>query len=397
MVASTDRKLRVGFVVQRCGTEVTGGAELSCLQIAQHMSKHWDTVVLTTCALDYMEWRNYYPEGCQQCGGTTIHRFPVDTPRDVEQFNALSRLLRSRHSDGSLEDQENWMRAQGPMSSALFTYLDRSQDSFDAFFFFGYLYATTYFGLPLVKSKAWLVPLAHDEWPIWFSMWDAIFRLPQGFVFQTEQERLFVRNRFSSCDIDGPVIGLGIDPPKHVNAAEFRAKYRLTRRILLYVGRVDESKGCAQLFDYFSRATAEAQFEYDLVVIGAEVMPVPFHDNIIYLGVVSEEDKWNAMAAADWLVMPSPHESLCIAVLESWAVKTPVLVMGQCAVLVAHCYESNGGLWYEDYFEWRSTFSVVTDEVRQRLGEQGNAYVMQRYTWTAVEQAYLALQTNFQT
>ncbi len=47
-----------------------------------------------------------------------------------------------------------------------------------------------------------------------------------------------------------------------------------------------------------------------LVLIGNAVMPIPFHDDVIHLGVVEEQEKWDAVAACDWLVMPSPHESL---------------------------------------------------------------------------------------
>ena len=44
---------RIGFVVQRAGAEVNGGAESHCLQVALRMGRHWNTEVLTTCALDF--------------------------------------------------------------------------------------------------------------------------------------------------------------------------------------------------------------------------------------------------------------------------------------------------------------------------------------------------------
>ncbi len=69
------RIVRVAFVVQRCGREVRGGAEALCLKIADKMAQHWETTVLTTCALDYMRWENYYPEGEESVGGTVIKRF----------------------------------------------------------------------------------------------------------------------------------------------------------------------------------------------------------------------------------------------------------------------------------------------------------------------------------
>jgi glycosyltransferase involved in cell wall biosynthesis len=383
--------LRIGFVVQRCGREVNGGAESLCLQIAQRMAPFWTTEILTTCALDYMTWENFYPPGSETVGSTVVRRFPVDRPRDVATFDKLSAELHSRRSEAALVEQEDWMRAQGPMSSALLGYLQAQKQGYDAFIFFGYLYATTYFGLPLVAEKAWLEPLAHDEWPIYFNFWDPFFARPRGFIFNTESEREFLRRRFPDNALAGPVAGIGIDPPAQIQTAAFRARYEVEDPFLLYVGRVDESKGCAHLFDYFIRWKQQSNNRWKLLILGQEVMPIPFHDEIIHLGYVSEEEKWAALSACDWLVMPSPHESLSIALLEAWSVGRPALVNGECAVLTAHCQQARGGLWYHNFAEWSTALSTVNEQTKQALGREGRRYVQERYSWARIEQAYLGL------
>ena len=383
--------MRVAFVVQRCGLEVNGGAETHCLQVAQRMAGYWKTEVLTTCALDYMTWQNHYPEGLERLGGAVIRRFLVDTPRDVASFNRLSEELHARQKSATLAEQETWMRAQGPMSAGLLDYLRAKVDSYDAFVFFGYLYATTYFGLPLVKDKASLAPLAHDEWTIYFSMWNRFFALPKTLIFNSEAERQFLRERFPSISLEGPVIAVGIQPPREVEPDSFRARYGITELFLLYVGRVDESKGCATMFDYFSRWKNETGSPHKLVLLGTEVMPVPFHDDIIHLGFVGDEDKWEAMSACDWLIMPSPHESLSMALLETWSVGRPALVNGTCDVLTSHCRQSNGGLWYNNYTEWSAALSIIDEDTKRVLGRQGQAYVERCYSWERVERDYLAL------
>ncbi len=288
---------RVAFVVQRCGREVNGGAEWHCLQVAQRMAAHWETEVLTTCARDYMTWENFYPEGLEQISTTTVRRFLVDQPRDVDAFNRLSADLHSRQKDASLSEQEEWMRSQGPMSTGLLDYLEQSGGTYDAVIFFGYLYATTYFGLPLVRDKAWLAPLAHDEWPIYFSMWDALFATPQGFFFNTDAEREFLQRRFPASPLNGPVVGIGVAAPDKIDSEAFRCTLSPSRSLLFYVGRIDESKGCRKMFEYFIRWKSESRGPHKLILLGREVMPVPFHDDIIHLGFVSDDDKWAAMQA----------------------------------------------------------------------------------------------------
>jgi glycosyltransferase involved in cell wall biosynthesis len=383
------RRKRVAFVVQRCGLEVNGGAELLCWQVAERMAEHWQTEIITTCALDYMTWNNHYPAGTGRLGSVAVHRFPVDQPRDVENFNRLSAELRPRQKDATLAEQENWMRAQGPLSSGLLDYLRDNKRSYDAFIFFGYLYATSYFGLPLVAEKAWLEPLAHDEWPIHFGFWDSFFSLPRGFIFNTDAEREFLRGRFPGNALAGPIAGIGIDNPPPTDTAAFKVRYNLDAPFLLYVGRVDESKGCSQMFDYFVRWKKESNKPHKLVIVGQEIMPIPFHDDIIHLGFVSDQEKWAAMKSCDWLIMPSPYESLSMVLLEAWSVGRPVLVNGGCEVLRRHCQESHGGLWFRDFDEWSAALSVVDEDTRHILGRQGKDYVRQRYSWEQVEGAYL--------
>lgn len=381
--------LRVAFVVQRCGVEVNGGAELHCLQVAQRMARHWQTEILTTCALDYMSWENFYPGGVEQIGATVVRRFSVDQPRDVESFNRLSSALHAGQREATLAQQEDWMRSQGPVSTPLFDFLRAHEHSYDAFIFFGYLYATTYFGLPLVKDRAFLAPLAHEEWTIHLSMWDRLFALPKHFIFNSPAEEDFLRQRFPKHSLSGPVVGVGIEPPQRIQSADFKLRYNLKAPFLLYVGRIDESKGCSEMFEYFTRWKKERDTPHKLLLLGKEVMPVPFHDDIVHLGFVDDGQRWAAMKDCDWLIMPSLHESLSMVLLEAWSVGRPALVNGRCTVLTRHCQESHGGLWYTNFGEWCAALSNADDNTKRILGRQGQTYVQECYSWNRVEATYL--------
>src|SRR5690606_17417989 len=134
------------------------------------------------------------PPGEAICGGVRVHRFPVDTPRNPRVFNDLfSRILNHR---SSLQVQEQWIKEQGPYSTALLSYIENNRCTYDAFIFFTYLYCTTYFGLPLVRDRAILVPTAHDEPAIYLSIFDRVFCAPKRLLFLTPEEKDFVLKRF---------------------------------------------------------------------------------------------------------------------------------------------------------------------------------------------------------
>ena len=389
-----ERRLRVAFVVQRCGVEVNGGAEALCLAIAQRMARYWNVEILTTRAVDYVTWRDEFPAGIEIVGEVKIRRFSVAEPRDITQFNRCSDALIA-HSAPSLPEQQQWMRAQGPWSPALFGFIGDNAAQYDAFIFFGYLYAQTYFGLPVVRNKAVLVPLAHDEWMIHLSLWTPFFDLPAGFVFNSEEELKFLRARFPTARLDGPILGVAIERPSGIDPARFRAAHGIEGPYLLYVGRIDPSKGCDTLFDYFLKHVEETGDPRKLVLLGRPAMGVPTHHQILSLGFVSEQMKWDALAGCDLLVMPSPYESLSMVLLEAWAVGKPVLVNGDCAVLKAQCRRSNGGVWYQGYDEFTAALSVLgRGIVSNALGRQGFSFVKATYQWPSIEAGYLNAVTS---
>jgi glycosyltransferase involved in cell wall biosynthesis len=109
------------------------------------------------------------------------------------------------------------------------------------------------------------------------------------------------------------------------------------------------------------------------------------------LGFVDEQTKWDALAACDLLVMPSPYESLSMVLLEAWAVGKPVLVNGKCDVLVGQCRRSHGGLWYTTEDEFQVAIEKMDKQIRNQLGLQGKYFVEKNYVWSKIEEDYLKL------
>jgi len=382
--------LKIVFVVQRYGLEVNGGAEFHCRLVAEHLSKYFDVEVITTCAIDYMTWKNEYPPGIEILNGVCVRRFPVDYERDIPKFNKSSeKIFGNIHT---YEEEIEWMKLQGPYSTKLLNYIQSNKDNYTYFIFFTYLYCTTFFGLPLVKEKALLVPTAHDEPPIYLSIFKSLFKNPRRFIYNTEEEKNFVISQFQVANIPSDVVGVGIDTPDKIDAVSFVQKYTVDN-FIIYVGRIDESKGCKELFDYFIRYKKEKKSSIKLVLLGKPIMKVPKHPDIISLGFVSEQEKFNGTKTAKLLIMPSKYESLSMVLLEAWLCNTAVLVNGKCDVLKGQCIRSNAGLYYESYdeFEGCLDFLLSDDGVRNTMGKNGMKFVLQNYSWESIEKKYISI------
>jgi glycosyltransferase involved in cell wall biosynthesis len=136
--------------------------------------------------------------------------------------------------------------------------------------------------------------------------------------------------------------------PSHVasRGASFRRRHRIHGPFALYGGRIDPGKGCEELIEYFSTYVSEGG-DASLVLMGLKLMPLPEEPFINFAGMLSDQERLQALEAATVVVCPSPYELLSLIALESLAVGTPILCNARSDVLVDHCLRSNGGLFYE--------------------------------------------------
>lgn len=102
--------------------EVNGGSEYYTRLIAEKLSKNFDVEVLTTTAIGYDTWENYYNEGIEEINGIKVRRFKVDRPRNVQSFNALTDKI-VFNPDRTPEDEKQWIDAQGPVCDSLIDYI----------------------------------------------------------------------------------------------------------------------------------------------------------------------------------------------------------------------------------------------------------------------------------
>jgi len=383
--------MKIAFVVQRYGLEINGGAELHCRWVAEHMKKYCEVEVLTTRAYDYITWKNHYPKGEEVVNNIPVKRFSVTRTRNPERFGRIqNHILENEHKEG---DELKWLEEEGPLSLSLIRYIKDHQDDYDYFIFFSYRYYHSYWGIHTVPHKSILVPTAEHDPIIHLKIFKNLFRKPQAFIYNSFEERKMIHTLSQNEHVLGDVVGVGTEIPSQYSGEQFRRKYQIRGDYIIYIGRIDENKGCHQLFDYFLRFKEEIASDIKLVLVGSTVLKIPSHPDIFYLGFLPEEDKFNGLDGAVILAMPSFYESLSMVTLEAWALQKPVLANGQCRVLKGQCLRSNGGLFYENYQEFKEALRLLLSLPELRLAMGGNAhkYFKENYTWEVIENKYLSI------
>jgi len=389
---------KVALVVQRCHESLVGGSESLAWQYANFLKDAFQVEVITTTALDYMTWDNVLHPGLETRDNISIRRFPVTIGRSAYWHSLHEQLIRSFQAakltnlspNGNLISwsfaiQEEYIRYQGPYSEPLIDFLRQRESDYHCIIFFTYLYPTTYFGINQISaSPCLLVPTLHDEPPAYLTAYKYMAQKVGSVIWLTNAEKQLGENLWEN--LPGKAISMGIET-KSYNPIDVNYKY------ILYCGRITPSKGCQELFDFFIQFKEENPSNLRLVLTGKAEMKIPRHPDIDFKGFVSSEKKFELMAGATIFVMPSSMESFSIVTLEAMAQKTPVLVNGNCQVLLEHIIQSKCGKLYKDY----ESFSQGIEELLANashlthLGELAREYVVSHYGFDNVSQRLIEL------
>lgn len=378
--------MKLALVIHRYGDDVAGGSEAHARGLAQELRKTHEVEVLTTCARDYLSWRNEFAPGEALVDGIRVNRYPVRKTRDLARFAEVSDDVFNKAHEP--EDEERWIAENGPLCPDLVEAV-RSRPAVDFFLCYSYRYFTGVQAARAAGNRAILVPTAEDDDAIELSVFADLFRSVRGFLYLTPEEKELIERVAGPIAAPSRVIGSGLNVRR--SGPEPRKRLDAPGSYVLYVGRIDRNKGVDTLFRYYLWLADEWPECPPLLLVGHRVLEIPAHSKIRHLGYVSEDEKSSLIEGADLVLMPSRYESLSMIVLEAWALARPVLANAACGVLVGQCRRSNGGLYYRDYAEFRLMLRLLTGDpaLRATLGVQGERYVTSAYSW-----AQAAAQTN---
>lgn len=375
--------------MQRYGIEINGGAEYHARLIAEKMSQYFDVEVFSSTARDYITWKHHYPDKCERVNNIPVHRFTVQKTRNPKTFGQFQNLIFD--DEHTLDDERRWMEEQGPYFPDLLETLEKRENEFDYYFFFSYRYYHSYHGVKRFKDKAVLVPTAEHDPVVYLRLFKDFFNMPGAIIYNSHEEKKMIHKVSGNEKVLGDIVGIGSEIPDSFNPQSFRDKYNIREKYFIYIGRLDENKGVPELLRFYLRLLNEEAIELTLVLMGKSVIDIPGHPKIKFLGFLMDEDKFDALTGAEFLVIPSQFESLSMVTLEAWAVGKPVVANGRTEVLQGQCRRSNAGLWYTNYDEFKKIILLLNEnrELKEIMGRNGKNFFETHYSWPVIENKYL--------
>ncbi len=387
---------KIAFVAPWFDDHIPGGAEMELREVSAHLHAVGAPVeILTTCVKEFgADWNvNFHKPGVSVSeSGIPIRRFKV-RKRDTAAFDAVNLKL-IRKQPITLEEEDIFLREM-VNSPDLYDYITAHKDEYTAFVYIPYMFGTTYYGVKAAPEKAVLIPCFHDEGYAYFRRFREVFRQAAGMVYNARPEMALAERLygFSETNVREILMGIGMDTGISGDAERFRRKFHLDKPFLLYAGRKDVGKNVPTLLQYFSEYKKRTQSDLQLVLIGGGSLEIPsdIRSQVHDLGFVDMQDKYDACAAALLLCQPSKNESFSLVIMESWLCGRPVLVHDACAVTKNFAQESNGGLYFKDYFEFEGCVNYLAahSDIAQIMGQNGREYVLQNFSWETITKKYL--------
>lgn len=380
---------KIGFVIPWYAKNITGGAESELKGIVEHMVEYDIPLeVLTTCVEKFnSDWgKNYWREGIEVINGVTVRRFKV-RKRDAKAFDEVNIKLMN-NALVSPKEQKVFME-EFVNSPDLYQFILNHKDEYSQFVYIPYMFSTNYYGILQCPEKSVVIPCFHEEAYIHLDIYKSAFEKAAGFIYLSKPEYELANKTFDLSHAKQEVIGAGVDTEFVYNAQNFREKYNLYDPFILYAGRKDVGKNIYLLLQFYAKyLELHSDSPLKLVLIGGGEVNIPQHleGKVIDLGYVDPQVKHDACAAAALLCQPSVHESFSIVIMESWLSERPVLVHEDCAVTKSFCQETNGGLWFKDYYEFEAevNYLLAHEDIAQQMGKNGRRYVLDHFSWDII-------------
>jgi len=188
------------------------------------------------------------------------------------------------------------------------------------------------------------------------------------------------------------IIRNGVNLKTLVSKENFRNKYKISNKFILFVGRFSISKGIKTLIQAFNLVQNENKFaDISLIIMGVDfgyekdmeklIHTLNLSKKIIIIKNPPREDVISAYGESEFLVLPSQWELSPLVPLESFAFKKPVISTKSHGIPFTVKDNENGILIEPDEPEQLSKAIIkllFDDKLRNKLGLSGYNFVHEK-------------------
>jgi len=249
-------------------------------------------------------------------------------------------------------------------------------------------------------------PLKHfKKWLYWPWAEYRLLRDARAVLFTCEEERILARKSFWLYRAKEAVISYGTKTPPG-NAAELRATFMAKfpnlqgKRVLLFLSRIQEKKGCDLLIAAFAKIAASDPTLHLMMAgpdqtgwvaaLQAQAQALGIADRLSWPGMLSGDMKWGAFYAAEAFVLSSHQENFGIAVAEALGCGLPVLISDKVNIWREIVQDGAGIANPDTLLGTEATLKAwiqKTPEERAAMAHQASATFNARYTIEAMTES----------
>jgi len=247
-----------------------------------------------------------------------------------------------------------------------------------------------------------LTPVHHPRWNGWrYTEYDKIYREADALFVLTHAEKQLLIEQKGVAEEKIHITGIGPVLSSSYDAEEFRSRYNIRGRFVLYLGQQFRYKGVGALLEATSLVWKNHP-DVTFVFIGPQtgyskaIFASANDPRIVNLGEMSLETKTAALSCCEFLCLPSSQESFGGVYVEAWAMGKAV-IGGRIPPIAELIAEGHDGLLSsQDPAELAEHIALLLDntELCRQMGIAGAAKVEARYTWAQIAKKTAAVYEN---
>ena len=231
---------------------------------------------------------------------------------------------------------------------------------------------------------------------------DILYDASKVFALTEVERQQYLKMGVANSKIEIVPLGINLDeyetlPPK----GKFRIKHKIEEdeKLILFLGRIHEIKGLDLLIKSFKKVSQE---NVKLAIVGGDygflneikslIKKSNIEDKVIFPGVLTGENKKEALVDCDIFVMPSRYESFTTSGLEAMACYKPLILTKNNHI---HDWvDNNVGLTCEfDESQLADCFKKLLHDEKlcYKFGNAGRNLIENKYDWNRIEKQIFSI------